>query len=257
MTSRYPYGQDRSRKGIKVFIGPIFIRVLWLIVGLCLCWVISASLISSYRFLTNWSFFCLETLTVQGNSLLTRQEILRTARLKLGQNTLGVSIARVEHRLIRHPWIKKVLVRRILPQKLLISVKEKVPFFWVKENGSIYYADRQGQCIFPVTAERFILLPFLKWDGNVRQQKILHTILARMAKDKSILDLKDLAWIRFVDREFLEFFVQDWGIKVVIHLQNIADNWGCLREMWHDLFKRDELKGVSRIMVYDQMGWVR
>ncbi len=225
--------------------------------SLCLCWLISAGLIGSYRFLTNWSFFSLRDLNVQGNTILSREEILRTAKLGIGQNALSVSIAGIEHRLIEHSWIKEVLVHRILPKKLVITIEERVPHFWVKKGSSIFYADKKGQCIAPVTAERFILLPFLSWNGSDRQQEVLNTISGLMTKDNSIFRLKDLAWIRFVDREFLEFFVQDWEIKVIICFNNLQDNWRYFREVWRDLLQRNELKKVSKIMAYNRMGWVR
>jgi cell division protein FtsQ len=223
----------------------------------CLFWTLSAGLLGGYRFLSHWSFFSIEDLTVQGNDVLSREEILRTARLSLGLNCLDVSIANVQHRLIDHPWIKMVRVRRILPDKLYIFIEEKEPFFWIKCNNAIYYADKQGTSIAPVTAGRFLLRPFLRWEGDMQQREVMDTFLEMVTRKDSFLTLEELAWIHFVQGGLFTLFVQDWEIEITMESQNIRSNWSFLQNLWYDLLKRKELNHVSHIRIYEQMGWAQ
>ena len=62
----------------------------------------------------------------------------------LGLNCLNMNVGEVKNRLDRNPWIESVTVRRELPDRLLIDVREKVPAFWMRQGDGLYFADARS-----------------------------------------------------------------------------------------------------------------
>ncbi len=81
----------------------------------------------AYRYLTTSNRFALAELVVTGCDDVRSAEVLRQARIQIGQNIWSVSGASTAERIQRIPWIREARVERILPDRVTITVSERVP----------------------------------------------------------------------------------------------------------------------------------
>src|SRR5690625_4499825 len=73
------------------------------------------------------SYFHVATVTVQGNDMLTEEELLDLAGIFPGDNVLQVDLQRLAARVAAHPRVRHVHVDRRLPDTVALIVREHVP----------------------------------------------------------------------------------------------------------------------------------
>lgn len=69
--------------------------------------------------------FAIEQVEVTGNEQLTNSQVLRAAGLAVGQNVFAVGPEQARANLLREPWIEAANVRRRLPGRFSIEVRER------------------------------------------------------------------------------------------------------------------------------------
>lgn len=106
--------------------------------------------------------------------------VLQYGHIKEGDNSLAVSIAKVEQSLRQTPWVKEVSVKRLLPDRFGIKLKERMPSFWVHKDGVLYYANERGAIIAPVESKNFLSLPTLTIEPGAEEAI---PFLSRLMKD--------------------------------------------------------------------------
>ena len=65
---------------------------------------------------------------------LTREVILSTAGLRLGQNIFSVSLSKAREALIALPQVERVDLQRSLPNKITVDIVERRPVAWLAES---------------------------------------------------------------------------------------------------------------------------
>lgn len=121
-------------------------RSVYVAVGLLGMAVLSFALVISHDFLTRSHFFNAVSIQINGLNRLTESEVLAKSHLKKGVNILAVNLPLTRKRLMAHPWIAAVSVRRRLPDMLELSVTEQVPLavvdlgrkFVINQKGDIF-----------------------------------------------------------------------------------------------------------------------
>ncbi len=92
-------------------------------------------------------FFPVKNIEILGNRHLSDKEISRMSRLKKGVSIFSVSSGAVVKRLERSPWIKRVALRKEMPDKILIKIKEAVPAALLKKKGKYYLVRSDGEIL--------------------------------------------------------------------------------------------------------------
>jgi len=87
--------------------------------------LVSFTFIFGYDFLTQCDYFKAESFSVTGIDKLTKEQVLKQARLDKGVNILSVNLSEVRKKLIAHLWIAEAEVSRELPSKIHIRIKEQ------------------------------------------------------------------------------------------------------------------------------------
>ena len=77
--------------------------------------------------LTSAAAFAIDGIELKGLARLPRDELLHAAGIGLGMNVFARSPEDIHARLLRHPWILSAEVRRELPSRFAISVRERDP----------------------------------------------------------------------------------------------------------------------------------
>lgn len=70
--------------------------------------------------------------------------IAKLSGVEVGEGLFAVSLARVEQRLLAHPWITSAAVRRQPPHTIWISISEHVPAAVLAAHGKLFFVDTEG-----------------------------------------------------------------------------------------------------------------
>jgi cell division protein FtsQ len=218
---------------------------------------VSLALVYGYRSATVGEYFALKTLEIYGNLRLNSREILKTVDLMEGANTLALSIDAVEDALAGHPWIEEASVKRVLPDRIVINVKEKVPTFRILHEGLPYYADKRGKLIAPVESGGFSPLPMLEVEPGAGRMTALLPELVRALNESGVLrGMGDISLLRLTAARSVELVAEEAGPVFSIDTEDWLSNLRRLGRVLADLSRRGELAGTGRIRVQGVDVWV-
>jgi cell division septal protein FtsQ len=113
------------------------------LLALLLVGAVGAGAWGTWRWMRTSSRFSLKEVIVTGNHQLSDEEISDVAGVTPGDNLFAVSTRSVEEALERHPWVRRALVSRRLPDGLEIDVEEHDAAVLVLLDR-LYLADRAG-----------------------------------------------------------------------------------------------------------------
>lgn len=113
------------------------------IAATCIVLAVGAGVWFGYRFVTTSSRYAITSIEVRGASRVSADEIRAAIPVRLGHNVFKADLAGVGARLRNHPWIAEASAHRILPDTLVVEVREHVPAA-IAVLGEPYLVDRQG-----------------------------------------------------------------------------------------------------------------
>ncbi|MBI4524076.1 MAG: FtsQ-type POTRA domain-containing protein [Deltaproteobacteria bacterium] len=88
-------------------------------------------------------YFSVREIRVKGGEKLGGSEIAAIAGLTRGMNLWRIDPLSMEKKVARHPWVRRVVVRREFPHRIVIEVEERVPK-GIVIIGRLYYVDADG-----------------------------------------------------------------------------------------------------------------
>ncbi len=247
------FGKLRGLGGLKSLVA---VTVLLLGLAAVLSGVCFASLWLYNKAITS-DFFITRHVDVAGNVRLSRDMVLQYGDLKEGDNSLAVSIAKVERNLRQTPWVEEVSVKRLLPDRFVIKLKERMPSFWVHREGTLYYANERGMVIAPVESKNFLSLPTLRVEPGAEDAI---PFLTRLMKDiqTGILPVEAgaIASITLSPGRGLEVYLEDREMRLSIATDDWEGNLARLGVTLGDLARRHELRNVREVRAVNGNVWV-
>lgn len=242
----------RGLGGLKSLVA---VTVLLIGLGAVLSGVCFASLWLYNKAITS-DFFITRHVDVAGNVRLSRDMVLQYGDLKEGDNSLAVSIAKVERNLRQTPWVEEVSVKRLLPDRFVIKLKERMPSFWVHKEGTLYYANERGMIIAPVESKNFLSLPTLRVEPGAEDAI---PFLARLMKDiqNGVLPVEAgaIASITLSPGRGLEVYLEDREMRLSIATDDWEGNLARLGVTLGDLARRHELRNVREVRAVNGNVW--
>ncbi|MCT4626336.1 FtsQ-type POTRA domain-containing protein [Halodesulfovibrio sp.] len=219
--------------------------------------IISIGLLFSYRFITNSSFFAVQKIQISGNVRLEQDDVLNLAHLKSGDNSIAVNISEIEYKLLRSPWVDSVSVKRQLPGNLAITIKEREPRYWMRQENRIVYADEKGNPIDYVGTYKFASLPFLSVDaGTEHLLQRLPQLLAELDSSGLPLASQNAAWIKLSLSGGITLFLESENILLSIGVENWTSNLRHLVATIDDMKRRSEFTNIRSIKAEDRNVWI-
>ncbi|MBF0377393.1 MAG: FtsQ-type POTRA domain-containing protein [Desulfamplus sp.] len=73
------------------------------------------------------NFLAIKEISVSGTNILSKEEVIEQAELYPEDNIFSVNLRHTRLRIISHPWIEDASVKRSLPSKIIITIKEESP----------------------------------------------------------------------------------------------------------------------------------
>lgn len=243
-----PKRPNRLKKAPKVkrdtgpvISGALLRNVFVTILSLAGLVVLCVGLLFGYRWLTTRSYFNLKEVNITGNQRLAYGDLLALADVELGRNCLDLNVAKVEQRLKANPWIEMAAVKRELPNRLRIFIRERQPSFWVRSGEAMFYADLDGRPIAKVEPGGFASLPVLEIDMEVRDRTpVLKELVSMMDNQNLPFALGQTAWIRLTAIGEMEIFLDSLGLTLSVELDDWKRQMKRLELVWQDLRARGE-----------------
>lgn len=202
-------------------------------------------------------FFTTRHIDVTGNVRLSRDMVLQYGGIKEGDNSLAVSIAKVEQNLRQTPWVNEVSVKRLLPDRFVIKLKERMPSFWVHKDGVLYYANERGGIIAPVESRNFLSLPTLTIEPGAEEAV---PFLARLMKDLQggalPVEAGAVASVTVSPGRGVEIYLEDREMRLSVATDDWSGNLARMSVTLGDLARRHELKNVREARAVNGNVWV-
>ena len=137
-----PARLSRTRRDKRVGWRRVFIGVQ---VGAALC----AALVALFLFTERFAIpnrFRIATIEVKGNHFLSEGEVREMLGPAMGENLIGADLEALRSNLAASPWVGGAVVRRKLPNALLVDVTERFPIA-LAETDQLYVMDASGELI--------------------------------------------------------------------------------------------------------------
>ena len=197
-----------------------------------------------YGFVGKTTFLRLERVDVVGIKKLTRDEILSAASVKIGDDLLGLKLARMGEQLIKNPWVASVRVRRNFPHSLSIDVLERQPV-GVVSMGYLYYLDSRGEIFKPLQegdSLDFPVITGLAEDDLIRDPagaketlKGVLALLQHLKKERSGISLADVSELHY-DKGFgYTLFTLNKGLPIRLGTEGFSDKLDRLAKVYATL----------------------
>ena len=105
-------------------------------------------------------YFAVREIQVRGGENVGGSEIVAMPQSGHGMNMWKIEPADIERKIAKHPWVRRVLVRREFPRRVVIEVEERTPKAIVA-LGKLYYVDVDGVVFKEVGAGESVNFPLL------------------------------------------------------------------------------------------------
>ncbi|MDY0276112.1 MAG: FtsQ-type POTRA domain-containing protein [Desulfomicrobium sp.] len=238
-------------------LGRVVVVILQWTVGLSVLVMISLGILLSYRWVTSHEFFRLEQLQIEGGQRLSSDEIAEMANIHPGLNLLEVNIADVQRQIAASHWVESVSVTRVLPNGLIVEIKEHQPFFMVRRGDRLFYADALGQPIAALSVEKFVALPLLDQEDGVPIGAGIHELFAEIARNTLPFGMQQIAWVRQDSPEQFTLFLEDPQVLIQVDGTDLPSTLTSLTKVWVDLAGRNELHKVKSIFAMPNRAWLK
>ncbi len=143
----------------------------------------------AYGYVTD--FLRIRKVVVKGNRYLSMKEVILLTELRGRESLLRVSSRDLRGRLLRSPWIKDVVIRKELPDTIVLKIMETAPRALLKKNGHMYIVDKSGR-ILEEMSNTVPFLPVIKMSGNRKDTLIEALKLAGVIRESEFLSNEEV-----------------------------------------------------------------
>ncbi len=109
----------------------------------------------------NAAGFSIAAVAVTGERHLSREEILAAAGVTARTSLLFFDVADARARLLTNPWVAEATVQKFLPDRLEISISERVAFALWQKAGRVGVIASDGTVLEPYVLRRYADLPLV------------------------------------------------------------------------------------------------
>jgi cell division protein FtsQ len=131
--------------------------------------------------------FRIGEVALAGQHEVSRENILALAGITGRSSLLFLDAAKTRARLLGDPWIADASVLKLYPKRLLIGIKERVPFALWQKDGVVSLIAADGTVLEPYAPERFLSLPLLVGRGAARAGRAFLDIVNRHSDIASLV----------------------------------------------------------------------
>jgi len=135
---------------------------------------------------------------VEGRAKTNKTDLLAALQISEGDSILRININKIRERINKLPWIKSVRVERHFPNKISLSLVERVPLARWQKNRQLSLIDTQGDIIPRVDLARFLHLPIIIGENAPKLARQILKILSKephlFRRVRSVTLVSDRRW---------------------------------------------------------------
>jgi cell division protein FtsQ len=183
---------------------------------------------SSWRFRLDSS----DLVQLTGNQHVSRAQVIEVFRDDISHNVFLIPLEDRKRQLEKIPWVESATVMRLLPNRVRVEVRERIPIAYVQTGTHIRLADSDGVLMDAPPGTRYSFPVILGFTGR----EPLSTRVARMSVYQTLVGeldsgganyARDLSEVDLSDPEDLKVTVSDSHGEVLVHLgsSNFLDRY--------------------------------
>ncbi len=143
----------------KVYV-KVRIVVMWMFaVSFCIS-VITGIIIGVIKY-NQTNIFDLKKIIVRNENLLDPSQVIGISKIKKGTRIMDIDRASAVKLLNESPYIESSSITLVYPAAVIIDIKETEPLAFVKNEGELFYVDREGKTLCKVKPESGYDLPII------------------------------------------------------------------------------------------------
>jgi cell division protein FtsQ len=131
--------------------------------------------------------FRIAAISLSGEKEVSREEVLTTAGVTGRASLLFLDADAARTRLMANPWIADAAVLKLYPDRLQITITERLAFALWQKNGRVSVIAADGTVLEPFVEDRYLGLPLVVGAGAERQAKDFLAILDHYPDIRSVL----------------------------------------------------------------------
>jgi len=218
-------GKESQHFGVKI----TKILIFYLIIGF-LSW-------NFFNFVFSSKFCNIEEVVIKGNDYLSKDEIIYKSQIKLGENIFKLDLKKSIEFLKQEPWIKELEIKRIIPNKIIISLKEREGAAIVYISEECYILSKEGIVLSKIDKQEGLSIPLIS-GLKIARVKIGETIdkpefrtALEIINSANVILPKEFYKVKiFASDDFLLFNIDD-TLKVRVNKpEEIINKGNLLRE---------------------------
>jgi cell division protein FtsQ len=244
---RYQRQHHKPGRGRKVF-GRI---TLWAMVASAAF----GGLYLTHKILGQMDFFQVAAIEIQGCDRLSKAEVLELSGVDVHSNLMAIDGESLKRRLKLHDWIESADVTKQWPDRLVMTVKERIPVSMVNLGGELHYIDRNADIFAPVKADDNLGYPVIsglsrgEW-AEERASSLREALLfvKYVKRNNPNLPPQNISELR-VSEDDIVLFLMDRPFPIRLGRGDMLKKYNRLTKVLYWLYKRKEYNKVAYIKV--------
>lgn len=143
-TERKPINSSKNKKRTKKKVENKTTKKGRIIKGIVKWTILLSALIASFIYFMSSPLFNLASIEVVNNEKISTDAIKSLSELKIGENIYNFSSKKIEQNIKQNAYIESVEISRKLPNKVILTVKEREVTYELEYANSYAYINNQG-----------------------------------------------------------------------------------------------------------------
>lgn len=143
MRIRVKKRKERTFGSFSRLVKGLLLKNFTLIVVFLFTIILSVALVKLYHFCKSSPYFSVKRINVFGTRYSFADDIIDLSGIRIGDNIFSFSSDKVAEQIQNHPWVKKVVVKKHLPDWVSIDVTEYNPVMFINFSD-LFILDDSG-----------------------------------------------------------------------------------------------------------------
>jgi cell division protein FtsQ len=212
-----------------------------------------------YKALGHSDFFQVTATNIQGCRRTTKNLILELSGVDVHSNMLSLELAKVRGSIEAHEWIESAEVRRVWPNMLSITVKERLPVAIVSRADGLHYLDQHGAAFAPALPPEEMDYPFItglereEWPVGPGDSLLGEALqfIKYAGQGGTILPRQNISEIHISGSEGLLLYLADRPFPIHLGQGDMHSKYVWLTRVLYRLYKNKEFARTA----YIRMGY--
>lgn len=194
---------------------------------------------------------------VENNRLIQTKDILTLAAIPPESKLFELDLFAIEQRLLKNPFIRAVGVHRDLPDRVRLSISERVPVAAILADVMVY-VDDEGFVLPTIRSQDIFDLPVVSGTfhpqdlvpGKKTANRTVHRVLSflRLAQEVNRDLYTNISEVRLAPGGELMFYTAEFGIPVIIGTEQFGPRLVTFEGFWKEIVVRE---GAHRLQYID------